>query len=114
MNEISFEGIGQVMATFLAEEGVKAGQVVKVTDNGTVAACTAGEAFCGLALNVRGGCAGVQLRGFVTLQCAGTESTGYVCLCADGEGGVKQSESGGVSMLVVSVDAAAKQCVVFL
>ena len=114
MNEISFEGIGQVMATFHAQEGVTAGQVVKVTANGTVAGCAAGDDFCGVALNVRGGCAGVQLGGFVTLKCAGTESAGYMNLCADGNGGVKAAESGGKTVLVASVDASVKQCVVLL
>ena len=39
---------------------------------------------------------------------------GYVSLVADGSGGVKKATSGGVNVLVVSVDATAKTCVVFL
>lgn len=114
MSKISFDGIGQEVATFEAASGVAAGHVVKMADNGKVGKCDAGDSFCGVALNVRGGCAGVQLRGFVTLSCAGTETVGYVNLVADGSGGVKEATSGGVSTLVVSVDAAAKTCVVFL
>ena len=110
MSKISFEGIGQQVATFEAAAGVTAGHVV----NGKVSKCSEGDNFCGVALNVRGGCAGVQLRGFVTLNCAGTETVGYVNLVADGSGGVKKAASGGVTALVVSVDAAAKTCVVFL
>lgn len=114
MSKISFEGIGQQVATFEAAAGVTAGHVVKMADNGKVSKCSEGDDFCGVALNVRGGCAGVQLRGFVTLNCAGTETVGYVNLVADGSGGVKKAASGGVTTLVVSVDAAAKTCVVFL
>ena len=72
MSKISFEGIGQQVATFEAAAGVTAGHVVKMADNGKVSKCSEGDDFCGVALNVRGGCAGVQLRGFVTLNCAGT------------------------------------------
>ena len=114
MSKISFDGIGQELVTFEAASGVTAGHVVKLTDNGKVAKCDAGDAFCGAALNVRGGYAGVQLRGFVTLNCAGDETVGYVSLVADGSGGVKKASRGGVSTLVVSVDSTAKTCVVFL
>ena len=37
-NQISFEGIGEVVATFACGEDVAAGQVVKVTEDGTVGA----------------------------------------------------------------------------
>ncbi len=114
MSKISFDGIGQEVATFEAASGVTAGHVVKLADNGKVSKCDAGDSFCGVALNVRGGYAGVQLRGFVTLSCAGDETVGYVSLVADGSGGVKKATSGGVSTLVVSVDSTAKTCVVFL
>ena len=40
-SKISFEGIGEVVATFACGEGVAAGQVVKVTEDGTVGACSA-------------------------------------------------------------------------
>ena len=45
---VSFHGIGQVCATFLGD-GTE-GQVVKMSGKGTVAACSAGESFCGVAL----------------------------------------------------------------
>ena len=68
MSKISFEGIGQQVATFEAAAGVTAGHVVKMSDNGKVSKCSEGDDFCGVVLNVRGGCAGVQLRGFVRPQ----------------------------------------------
>ena len=51
MSRISFEGIGEVAATFACGEGVKAGQVVKLTGDGTVGPCGDGERFCGVALS---------------------------------------------------------------
>ena len=114
MSKISFDGIGQELVTFEAASGVAAGHVVKLADNGKGAKRGAGDAFCGAALNVRNGYAGVQLRGFVTLSCAGSETVGYNSLVADGSGGVKKATTGGVNVLVVSVDATAKTCVVFL
>ena len=41
---VSYEGIGQWAATF-ACDGVSAGQVVKVSGNGTVAKCAYNDGF---------------------------------------------------------------------
>ena len=54
MSRMSFEGIGEVAATFACGEGVKAGQVVKLTGDGTVGPCGDGERFCGVALSSGG------------------------------------------------------------
>ena len=89
MNQVSFEEIGAVTATFLAKEDVVPGQVVKITDDGQVGACSDNDAFCGLALSNRKGFAGVQVKGFMTLPT-------------------------GVTALVVSVDDAAHTAVVCL
>ena len=99
---------------------MKGGQVVKVSANGTVGPCTAGDKFCGVALEPRAGAAGVQVAGFVQVSCTGSLSVGPALLVADGQGGVKAAgsqsvtpESGGqvvipapagVSALVVSVE----------
>ena len=61
MSRISFEGIEEVAATFACGEGVKAGQVVKLTGDGTVGPCGDGERFCGVALSAGEGFAAVQL-----------------------------------------------------
>ena len=39
MSKISFEGIGEMVATFACAEDVAAGQVVKITADGTVGTC---------------------------------------------------------------------------
>lgn len=55
MNKVSFEEIGAVAATFFAQKEVKAGQVVKMTGNGQVGPCSAGDKFCGVACPMRTG-----------------------------------------------------------
>ena len=94
-DRVSFEGIGEVMATFYAGEGVKG-----------VAPCAAGERFCGLAVSGSDGYAGVQVAGFAQMKCGdGAVAAGYVTLTADGSGGVKKVAGGdqGQEYLVVSV-----------
>lgn len=104
-NKISFEGIGEVVATFACGEGVSAGQVVKVTEDGTVGACSASEKFCGVALSAENGYAAVQLGGLVKVPTSGGSITaGWCKLSADGSGGVKKDDSAGVEYLVVRVE----------
>ncbi len=107
MSKVSFEGIGEVAATFWAEGEVQAGQVVKVSGNAAVKACADGEKFCGVALgSPKGGCVAVQTGGFAQVKCADSAVTvGYVGLAADGQGGVKKAE-GGKEYLVVADDGA--------
>ena len=65
--KLSYEGIGQWAATFACDD-LAEGELVKISANGTVAACAAGDDFCGMVLSVgRGGdaCA-VALGGMVT------------------------------------------------
>lgn len=116
MEKVSFEDIGMVAATFASQEGVKGGQVVKVTDNGQVGPCEAGDQFCGVALEGRGGFAGVQVKGFVTVKATGTVDLGWTELCADGAGGVKAAASGGSgrAYLVVDSDSTAGTAVLCL
>ena len=49
--KLSYEGIGQWAATFAASD-VAEGELVKISANGTVAACTKGDPFCGMVLSV--------------------------------------------------------------
>lgn len=102
MSNLSYEGIGAVVATFEVDEGVKGGQVVKPTGNGQVGPCSADDKFCGVALEPRAGITGVQVKGFMTVTASGL-SVGAATLAADGNGGVKSAASG-VSATVVSVN----------
>lgn len=104
-----FEGIGQWAATF-ACDGVKEGELVKISANGTVAACADGDAFCGMVVSVGrdGGACAVALGGMVTASYTGTApALGWSDLQADGSGGVKTA-SGGRSYLVADVDEGGK------
>ena len=108
---VSFEEIGHLAATF-ADGGCTAGQVCKLSGNGTVAPCAEGDKFCGVTEGVRGGYAAVQVAGFAAVAFSGTVAVGYVDLCADGNGGVKAGS--GREYLVVSVDENAKTAVIKL
>ena len=109
---VSFEEIGRLAVTF-ADSGCKAGQVCKVSENGTVAPCAADEIFCGVVEGVRGGHAAVRVAGFTTVSYTGTApGLNYVNLCADGNGGVKAGT--GREYLVVSVDENAETAVIKL
>ena len=109
---VSFEGIGHLIATFAAENGQE-GQVCKLSDNGTVAACQAEEVFCGVMQSIRGDYAGVQLHGFAKVSYSGSApAVGYNKLVADGNGGVKTGN--GKEYLVVSVDTEAMYAMIEL
>ena len=104
--KVSYEGIGQWAATF-ACDGVSAGQVVKVSGSGEVAACADGDSFCGVVVFVArdGEACSVALGGMVRVNYTGTApALGWSGLSADGSGGVK-ADSAGRSYLVVDVDS---------
>ncbi len=103
MNKISFDDIGNVMATFYADQGVEDGQVVKVTANGTVGPCEQGDTFCGVAGQARKGAVAVQVGGFMQVNITGEMGLGRVKMAADGKGGVQAAEDG-VQALVVQVE----------
>ena len=107
---VSYEGIGQWAATF-ACSGVSEGQAVKVSGNGTVAACAENGGFDGVVLSVArdGKACSVAMGGMVTVSYSGTAPTaGWNTLAADGKGGVTVVSEGGRSYLAVEADTAAK------
>lgn len=103
--KVSYEGIGQLCASFSCGADVTEGTLVKASANGTVSVCAAGEEFCGAVAAVSHdgtGCS-VQLKGFVTAEFTGAApAVGFGTLCADGAGGVKTG--GSISRLIVAVD----------
>ena len=103
---ISFEGIGQQGVTFAVSGEVKKGEPVKISANGIVSKCSAGDAFIGAAVNAAdGGAVNVIMKGFMTLAYSGTApALGYAALGADGNGGVKTVATGGRTVLVVEVN----------
>ena len=108
---VSFEEIGRLAVTF-GHEGCVAGQVCKVSANGTVAPCAAGDKLCGIVEGVRGDYAAVQVAGFAEVPYSGSVGLGHVSLCADGSGGVKAGA--GREYLVVGVDENARTAIIML
>ena len=111
--KLSYEGIGQWAATFACDD-LAEGELVKVSANGTVAACAAGDDLCGMVLYVgRGGdaCAvalgGMVTAGYTVPAEGAAPALGWSGLSADGEGGV-QADADGSTYLVVDVDTTAK------
>lgn len=101
-----FDGIGQWAATFGCE-GLQAGQVVKPVGEGRVAACGAGDAFCGCVISAGrdGSACSVALGGIVSVPFSGAApGTGWQGLSADGEGGVS-ADPAGHEFCVLDVDA---------
>lgn len=104
--KVSFAGIGEVVATFAVQEGVRGGQPVKLTGNGQVGPCGDGDPFCGVALEPRAGFGGVQVRGFVSVRTSEQLAPGWAELAADGNGGVRTAGAGqGVRVLVASAQS---------
>lgn len=69
---VSFKGWKERVATFEAASDLEAGSVVKVSGNGQVSACSAGDKFAGVVLSCRGGFAAVQLEGYAEISYSGT------------------------------------------
>lgn len=112
---VSFEGLENAVVTF-QEKDVTAGMPVEMESSGTVKNAAAGAALVGVALNVRGGCAAVQVKGYARLPYTGTAAPalGWTRLAADGSGGVSTAASGGREHLVAEVDSGSKTVGLFL
>lgn len=101
---VSFNGIGELTATFQVSGQVEAGKPVKVSANGTVAPCgTAGDIPVGVALSVRNGYAAVQLKGYVRLPAATGLTAGWKTISLTKDGAVQTGETGR-DLLVVDVN----------
>lgn len=114
---ISFEGIGQVLATFQVESGVTEGCVVAMTGNNTVGQGAQGSLFCGVLVGAEeDGMGAVQIEGIASVSYSGTAAptVGYNLLVCDGEGGVEAVENGGIDYLVLSVDTDSRTAVIKL
>lgn len=114
---ISFEGIGEVSATFRAQNNaaIKPGNVLCLTDNLEVGLGSAGTIPCGVAASVSSdGYVGVVISGLLEVPYTGTSAptAGWNTLAADGLGGVSVPTEGGASFLVISVDSAAHTAII--
>jgi hypothetical protein len=91
---VKFDGIGANAISFLSAltRGTDEGKVVKITDNGTVALCSAADQFDGVVkvIDKADKVASVQTKGMVTVAYTGTApSVGRATLEANATGGVQ-------------------------
>lgn len=103
---VSFGGFNENTATFKATENIEKNSAVKMSESNTVAVCSGGEAFIGIAVCCDGGYASVQLSGTVKAEYSGSApALGYTKLAGDGDK-VTASDNGR-EYLVVAVDETA-------
>ncbi|HJH61847.1 MAG TPA: hypothetical protein IAC84_01030 [Firmicutes bacterium] len=122
--DISFAGIGQVAATFEAQEPtggslerLEIGMAVALTEANTVGLGASGNSPCGVILALeKDGKATVQVDGFAQVGYSGASApaVGWVNLAVDGAGKVQVASTGGRSCLVVQVDTSAQTAVIKL
>jgi hypothetical protein len=111
--KVCFTGLMEQAATFEAAQGVAAGQPVKVTESGKVSPCAENDIPCGVAMNVHGEYAAVQLAGYVKVPYTGNVAVGYQKIAANGAGGVTVSDTGR-QLLNVDIDTTASVCGILL
>lgn len=99
----SYAGFKENVITVEADSSLtKAGSLVKINADGKAAACAAGEAFCGVCLNLRNGFAAVMLEGHVTMPLDGECEAGYQKLSAADGQSVKSDSKAGREYLVLA------------
>ena len=104
---IASKGFAEQILTLQSASAITAGVPVKLTDNYTVAAASADDAFCGVLLSCRDNLCAVQLKGSITMPYSGTAPTvGAGILAAAADGKVTAAESG-TSVLILAVDTTA-------
>ncbi len=101
---MNFNGFCDYTVTFEADETVEQGTLVKMIDDNTVGACTAGDKVCGVCVNVREGYAAVKIAGFTEVAVNGGVSVGFQKLSA-ADGLAFKADTEGREYLVVSADA---------
>ncbi len=112
---ISFGSIGTVCATFQGTTALTPGTICKMAVNGTVSACSAGDAFLGCVENSDGLLHAVTVRGFITVSYTGAlPSYGINKLSADGNGGLQVDKENGQAYWIVQLDTVNKTITILL
>lgn len=101
---LDFKGFNENVATFVADETVKVGDLVAVSDNCQVAPCVADDEIAGVCVNVRNGYATVQLSGYVEAKADEKITPGYYNISAVDNETVKTSDTAKRGCLVISCD----------
>lgn len=101
--KVNFNGYNENVATFVADSKLTtAGVPVKISADGTVAACASGDNFCGICVAVRDGYAAVQLSGYVTVKTGAKLALGYTKLVAGASGVIAANTSGREHLVINS------------
>lgn len=103
---ISFNGYKENAVTFMASGSLEKGMLVKMSENKTVAPCSANDKFIGVCVDVRGSYATVVTEGYVKLPAAKQIAVGYQNLVASASDKVTTGTSGsGREYLVIDSDS---------
>lgn len=100
---VSYNGFGENILTMECDEGLKAGMLVTIKDDGKVYGATQGDVICGYAVNVREGYAAVQVEGFVNVSSEGEVKPGMKKLSVTADGKLTE-DAQGREFLVLSTD----------
>lgn len=101
--KVAFNGYDEKIITFSCDATVGKGTLVKLSQNGEITACLDGDDFIGVAVNVRGGFAGVQTGGYACVPVSGSVAVGFQKLSAAGATAAKTAATGGREHLVLDV-----------
>ncbi len=100
---VNFNGYGENVATFIADGSItEAGVPVKISADGTVAACSSGDTFCGICVAVRDGYAAVQLAGYAKVNTAAKLTLGFTKLAAGANGKIAANTTGREHLVIDS------------
>ena len=102
---VSFNGYDEKVLTFACTDKLEKGTPVKLSGNGTVAACADDDVFIRVVLSVRDGFAAVQTGGYVQLVPSGSVAIGYQKISAATDGKVKADTDNGREYLVLHTAA---------
>ena len=111
--KVSFNGFNNKALTFLTDEELEPGDVVSLTNQGTVAKAQEGDAFIGTVESCRGGYASVTVTGAITVPCDSSIEPGYMGVCM-GSNGYVTSGDGYFTKFVLSVDSYAGTAVILM
>lgn len=115
MSKVTFDGMGELVATFQAGS-VVAGAPVMMNGNNTVRSVSNGGRPMGVALHKRGDYVAVQLKGFARVQYTGSPALGWNSLVGNGTGGLRPATEAetGQDCLVVDLDSSEQMMGLFL
>lgn len=101
---IDYTGFGEQVLTFKCIGNTAVGDLLKMSENDTVAPAANGEEFIGIAVCVRNGIASVATNGFARVSYSGSAMPlGAAYIAADGQGGVCV-KAGGKKVSVLNID----------